>query len=187
MDFYNPYLAVALYPLLAYFLGDPAVFKWGLAHGAEPMPVALDLRAQRIGRLLWILRYAILSAYVLYGLRLIAVQKNRAPIQAAIVGIIVGLRSFRYDSWPSSSGQISVSRMRRTPRCWGQLALGSLSLHSVDLLRNCGALFVWSRFGATVAAWKPQSSEYPWYSHSPNWLDDRAEFRRSARKCSSPC
>jgi hypothetical protein len=90
LDFYNPFLVVAIYPLLAYLLGDPAAFKWGLDHGAEPMPEAAELRTQCNGRLLWILRYAILSAYVLYGLRVTSIPKG-TPIQSAIVGIIVGI------------------------------------------------------------------------------------------------
>ena len=94
LDFYNPYLAVALYPLLAYLVGDPAAFKWGSDHGAEPMPEVADLRTQRNGRLFWILRYAALSTYLLYGLRGIAIQKG-APIQSAVVGIFTGVALFQ--------------------------------------------------------------------------------------------
>jgi hypothetical protein len=89
LDFYNPYFAVALYPILASLLADPAPLRWGRDHQFEPMPPPLELRAQRTGRLLWILRYAILLAFVMYGLRTVTIQIG-APFRSAIVGLIVG-------------------------------------------------------------------------------------------------
>lgn len=89
MDFYNPYFAVALYPILASLVADPATLRWGRDHQFKPMPPPLELRTQRNGRLLWILRYAILLAYVMYGLRAVTIQKG-APVRSAVVGLIVG-------------------------------------------------------------------------------------------------
>jgi Type II CAAX prenyl endopeptidase Rce1-like len=107
LDFYNAYFVVALYPLLAYLFGDPAAFRWGLEHGSEAMPPAVELRTQRNGRVYWILRYLVLSAYLLYGLRAIPIH-TVTPIRSAIVGIILGLalvqvRLLAIRLWPDLS------------------------------------------------------------------------------------
>ena len=104
-----------MYPLLAYLVGDPAAFKWGSDHRAEPMPEVVELRTQRNGRLFWILRYAVLFTYLLYGLRGIAIPKG-APIQSAIVGIFMGVALVQVRLLATKVGQTSVSPMQRTPR-----------------------------------------------------------------------
>jgi len=107
LDFYNPYFAVALYPILASLLADPATLRWGRDHRFDPMPPSLERRTQRTGRLLWIPRYAILLAYVMYGLRAVTIQKG-APLRSAIVGLIVGaalvqVRLLLITLWPNLS------------------------------------------------------------------------------------
>jgi membrane protease YdiL (CAAX protease family) len=70
VNFSSPFLALIVYPLLAYFLGDPKVFRWGAEHGSRtPMPHDLEVRALRNGRFLWILRYALLIIYIVWALR----------------------------------------------------------------------------------------------------------------------
>jgi hypothetical protein len=64
----NPFLALAVYPVLAYLLLDPTLGSWAQEHRYdEPMPPAEEHRTQRTGRYLWILRYAILWVYIFYA------------------------------------------------------------------------------------------------------------------------
>jgi Type II CAAX prenyl endopeptidase Rce1-like len=69
------------------------------------MPPSLERRTQRTGRLLWILRYVVLLAYVMYGLRAVTIQKG-APFRSAIVGLVVGaalvqVRLLLITVWPN--------------------------------------------------------------------------------------
>lgn len=122
MNFFNPYVVLATYPLLVYLLGDPAAYAWGLNHGSEPMPASIALRTERNGRLIWIVRYLILISYVVYGMQGLVVRSG-TPIRSALLGITVGialilLRYFVVPRWlevpfenpdhPATRGPIAI-------------------------------------------------------------------------------
>jgi hypothetical protein len=90
LKFFNPYLVLAIYPLLVYLLGEPTAYNWGLRHGSEPMPPTIALRVERNGRLAWIVRYVILISYVLYGMRGLVVHSG-TPVRSALLRITFGI------------------------------------------------------------------------------------------------
>ena len=69
------------------------------------MPPSLALSVERNGRLMWILRYAVLTGYVLYGMRLLTIQRG-TPIRSSLWGLAVGIALilFRYFALPRLIG-----------------------------------------------------------------------------------
>ena len=83
------------------------------------MPRELELRVQRNGRVLWILRYAILISYVLYGLHGNTIHKG-TPIQSLFLGIIAGValiqvRYLAIKVWPGLDFQNAAHPMTTGP------------------------------------------------------------------------
>lgn len=105
MNFFNPYLVLATYPLLVYLLGDPTAYNWGLSHGSEPMPPSSALRVERNGRLAWIVRSVILISYILYGMRGLVVHSGTL-VRSTLLGITFGtvLILLRYFVTPRRRG-----------------------------------------------------------------------------------
>lgn len=69
------------------------------------MPPSLALSVERNGRLMWILRYVILTGYVLYGMRWLNIQRG-TPIRSSFWGLAVGIALilFRYFVLPRLIG-----------------------------------------------------------------------------------
>jgi hypothetical protein len=97
---------------MTYVIGDPSTFTWGANYPGTPMPPEDELRSQRNGRFILILRYIILGAYILY-----AARRNSLPYSAlgiyfrhffplTLIGVVAGLlflslRKLATSVWPT--------------------------------------------------------------------------------------